>query len=571
MTLTPRFRFGNIIGVRSASFPLGRGVSPSVCTVSINSGVRLDRLPHTMSFADGYRSVTFSDCIISDVSPQRGQDGMLSILVSILDRRWRWKYGQMAGSYNIRRAGKIIPSTKKSVRDLLELCFKEIGESRFDISHVPNEVYPFVEWDLERPDAAIDELCKSVNCHVVLRTNDVATVYRDGFGGDLPKLPSSSQGEGYDFGTIPGAVGVVTAPFRWQLDLPLVPVGLDLDGKIKRIDKLSYKPEGGWTNVGDPVELPGVKPPPGRKREVVRKLAEQTVFRWYAIRLPNGLKKMPETKLRIRSVNQLLPVLDNQLDTEEFDRADILLNVENEEGKVRKPAQVYGLFYDETGLDRNSGTRLSRDLKKNPDLLYTKTFTIDNDRALVMFADPIYYLDTDAHRGRGGIYNPPILRLRTAVNFHHEKTRAAYRLEKRINLFRQGGASVDWQPHEDVVPEWKRESSGENGGNAVTNLKEVSKQLDYYLQYAAERYQTRNPASGTYPILLPVSPDGRIAQVIFEIDSEGFIGTSVHKEIEGLTSIVPYEERRRQLAQIAGQRRLRKQFNRQDESKRGKT
>ena len=52
-------------------------------------------------------------------------------------------------------------------------------------------------------------------------------------------------------------------------------------------------------------------------------------------------------------------------------------------------------------------------------------------------------------------------------------------------------------------------------------------------------------------MLLPYAPDGRIAQVTFSIDDEGFISTSINKEVEGLSSIVDYTERRQKLAALA--------------------
>lgn len=64
MTLTPYFQFGSISAVESANFPLSRGVSLLVCTISISPGAALDRIPKTMTFGDGVRSVSFSQCVI---------------------------------------------------------------------------------------------------------------------------------------------------------------------------------------------------------------------------------------------------------------------------------------------------------------------------------------------------------------------------------------------------------------------------------------------------------------------------------------------------------------------------
>jgi hypothetical protein len=84
MTLTPYFQFGNIKAVESANFPLSRGVTPSVCTISMLPGVQFDRVPKTMTFGDGLRLV------LVVCPPARGCPAELA-----------WPVAHRAGSYRL--------------------------------------------------------------------------------------------------------------------------------------------------------------------------------------------------------------------------------------------------------------------------------------------------------------------------------------------------------------------------------------------------------------------------------------------------------------------------------------
>jgi hypothetical protein len=240
-----------------------------------------------MSFSDGVRTVTFSDCKITDVQGNFS-DGQ-TMTIAILDRRWKWRFGQISGRYNIRVGGQIETGSKKNPRELLKLVFQSMGDSRYDVRQVPVDTFPYIDWDLTTPDAALTQICDAINCHVCLGFDDVVRIVPDGVGADLPDLPSSSSSVGLDVGVRPGKVGVASGLMRWQFDFPLTPVGLDVDGKVKPIDELSYRPKSKsgkplsktpWEGV-DPVEMWCEQ----TVDTALRKLAVETVWRWYRIRL----------------------------------------------------------------------------------------------------------------------------------------------------------------------------------------------------------------------------------------------------------------------------------------------
>ncbi|MCR9292900.1 MAG: hypothetical protein NXI32_09285 [bacterium] len=573
MALTPAFNFGRIRGVISANFPLSRGVSPSVCSVTIPPISGLDRAPQPMIFSDGFRTVAFRDCIISDVSPSVDQSGFETWTVSILDRRWRWKFGQISGTYNIRRGDSIITSTMRSPRQLAALCFEAMGEKRFDVSRMPNDTYPFVDWDVERPDAALDQLCQMVGAHVALRVDDVPAIYQDGIGFDLPNIPSSSASKGFNFGVVPGKVGVLSAPFEWQMDFKLLPVGQDVDGTIKDIYKLSYAPKPkqiakqkltGWL-FSHPDVMQGVP-------ERVRKYAEKSVWKWFKIVKPD-IEVMPMTNIPLHSTRQLV-FLDHQLD---FEHLEIEQRVARKNGwfdmtgRVRRRPEVFGKFSDNgdnniDGTFKESEFPAGNDQSRNATLLYPKAFDLDSDRGLVKFGDPVYMENpvTQADRGKEQpTIMIPDIRLRVAVNLRSPTTQALYRavMTKAVpgaNDLR----TINYETREDIQPRYTLTAEG-----GEHNLPEVRQQLAYYANFAAYQYQLKNPGSGTYPQVIPASPDGRLAQVVWSIDSEGFISTSIYRDIEGLLNIVDYDERRREVARLATQKKLTRQFSQQDRKK----
>lgn len=347
-------------------------------------GVELDRVPKKLTISDGVRTVQFTQCLLQHAVPSTDGSGMSSQSCAVADRRWKWKYGQVSGKYNVRRRGQILEETKRTPRELAELCFEAMGERKYDISKMPNDILPFIEWDMETPDAALDQLCQLVNSHVCLRADDTAAIYRDGEGNDLPNIPSSSFSDGLDFGEKPGMCGVASAPFQWQVDLTMTPVGLDKDDIIKPIDSLSYMPKGGWGPV-EVTEMEDVE-------KKYRKIAKETVWRWYLIGRPEGMEIMPLTKEKLRSVDQFFPLLDHQLDYTRLSQEQKIAR--KNEGRIdaaaisRKPRQVFGVFYDEDGTGTDNVEEFTDDLSplnnelKTANLsVYSKSFQVDNDRS----------------------------------------------------------------------------------------------------------------------------------------------------------------------------------------------
>lgn len=619
MTLTPRFRFGPITGVISAKFALSRGTSPSVCVITVPPVPGLDLKPKPMIWSDGFRTLTFKDCIINDVSPSIDGDGFERWNIAIVDRRWKWKYGYVSGRYNVRSGGVILKETKKSVQELAKICFEAMGEKNPNVKQMPNDLYPHFDWtDPVAPNVALDQLCQVVNCHVVLTEKDTAAVYPDGYGKDLPQLPNTSRGVSFDFGAGPGKVTMLSAPVKWQLNLDLVAVGLDKDNTIKLLNDLSYTPEledgkRAWDKETPPLFL--------NVEKKYRKLAQESVWKWYQILPPgwakfnkgtntyeikpvdNSFLKMPGTNLSITSVRQLFPILDHQLDYQKMSQTD-KTRVDAKELdpllQARKPAQVLGFYYDgqgkgEDNIEENRVNQIAGDDSNELDweapLVYDRGFNIDQDRGLVLFSEPVYRFNNTVvgNEVKDRKYSQAALVLRVAVNFHDISTRAPYRLflsqavrgasDPKLEAVHLCSDAVpefvtkfDWETKRQVPVTVDVGTDGKikSVKNMRVNIDDVDKRLKSYLGLTMRKYETKTPAQAQYPFLVEFAPDGMIAQVGFEISQSGEMSTMISKEREEISNMPTYDERRQAIQLKATLDQVAAKATQQDPNKNGK-
>src|SRR5262245_7936917 len=131
-------------GIRALPFlafqgTLTHGTSPNLFTIQIppQNGKLIEGGSLVISY--GGTSITLRDCKVDSFDVERNSDSLEVWTINILDRRWKWRMGAISGCYNVRRGATILPSTLKSVRLLCSLCLEAMGESRPDVSAVPND------------------------------------------------------------------------------------------------------------------------------------------------------------------------------------------------------------------------------------------------------------------------------------------------------------------------------------------------------------------------------------------------------------------------------------------------
>jgi hypothetical protein len=525
-----RFRFGEVRGVEQLTYTRSRGVQPGICQFRIPAvGKPLPTFPTTMTFSDGRNSFTFRDCIIGDVAldTTEGQ----SWIVSVLDRRWKWQFGEISGHYNVRRADKVILRTAKTPQELAALCFEALGEKRYDVSRMPNQLQPEIHWDMENPAAALEALCTAVGAVVCPRLDDTFAIYPVGVGAVLPKLPGSESKEAIDFAEVPDSIAFAAGPTAWQKSLELFqPVGIEASGKVVPINELSYKPDHGW-EYENPNAFASIKD------KETRKLAQMSVWKWYQIRMPI---KLPFLKAKrrggseyefreVKTVQEILPILDFQVAWE------TVLGV-----RQRVKPVVYGLYFDRGDTGRNNATEIIHNLSKNKKLIYKGSFDIDQDYGIVKFSDPMYYLQTTDGKTR---IVPAKLYLRTAFNCYNAETNAPTRWTKELKTGYRNGTKPAWIVRDEIFHEFVIEAT--TGKIVADNDPLVAEQADYYLKAEVAKYQNKNPISAVYTGFPPIDLDGAIAQVTYTIDGEGLTSTEASRDSEHSIVVPSFTERQR--------------------------
>lgn len=508
----------------------GLGISPSTCTLVVAPQRGAVLLSGTLQITYGPTRLTFPSCRVDTISPSIDPEGHQTWTLRIMDRRWLWKEtGRISGFYNVRRsAGKKLARPKRP-QELAELCLKAIGESKFDVTGLPNDVFPEIDWDNENPAQALANLAQKLNCAVALDPlSNRVRVVRLGQGQPLRQTAQTLEGEvTVDPGDPPGEISILGARIKWQQDFELEPVGLDVGGKIVPIEKLTYTPSGHGTTktwqFSDLDEFAEVD-------ERYRNLARASVFRWYRIKVPFTL---PGRKDPIKVLDRILPLLGHQVE-----------QMETTEGREQpRPPWVFGRFWSGDGPGRDASDKVERDLDNLPKGLYTRGFAVDVSTGIVKFSEPVVRLKIDSTLAAGRRVFPADIRLRVAVNLREEETfgwiRQAW--SKKPPGKRKFPTRKLYKTHEDLAYEVHRDGKT---GKVVSNAEDLKGQVAAYRKAEEAKFADEQAGSMTYGGILRIGVDGAIRQVTWIVGRDGKAYTRVSRNQEELVSTVSYEERR---------------------------
>jgi hypothetical protein len=548
------FAYPGVKTVLSGSFTLSHGISPSMATIYMapQEGWVPKQGPLTISY--GSVHLKFEDCVADRLEAQRGPDGLLVWVLHLLDRRWKWrKCGKISGYYNVRRGfgetaggnklSSIVEETKKTAHELAKLCLEAMGEKGYDVTGLPGVTWPEVAWDYTLPSEALAQLCDKYGCRIVLHLNGRVKIEKTGEGKKLALGATGLDGGiAVDSPEVPDKLVLVTAPVRWQYDFDLEPVGLDVDGSIKLIDELSYRPEKGWAksdvpNFNDVADVvkPGTDNAKTTYKTTVRQIAQETVFRWYRIKVKageddDGFKpiKLPPNKEPIDNLDRMLPIHDKQITTRQV-------------GNRIEPlsAQVWGRFFP--GFDSVSSQiaflpEAGADLSKVPDAIYTKGFTIDCELGIVRFSEPVFLYGESKELND---HLPAEIRLRTAVSLRDKDTRGWIRheFEREMPGTRRNTLPQYIQQDDvfyNVIPQ----------GEASNTEVEAEQAAKHYLDAIERKYQTTDPAGFSYAGFQKIEVDGAIQQVTWSLSDDGYATTRASRNREDSLAIPSYGERR---------------------------
>jgi len=332
----------------SAQFALSHGISPSVCTITCApQPPTFTPAPGTLEFRFGNTRLRFPGSIIDDFSASLGPSGEVWML-SILDRRWRWRFAEpIWGQYNQRLENgelarsddpteetELFAPSRKTPQELARLCLAKMKEANADVSELPNNTYPEIFWDFVNPAEALQQLCESLGCRIVLQLNDRVAIRRVGKGRNLPDDASLMEDSlTLDLQAKPDAIWCVCAPSRFQVDFKLEAVGRRSDGRIAPIADLDYTPQSGWETV-DLEHFNNITNPTALTKE----LAKATVFKWYRIIAPASI---PGFGPLVHGIHQII-LEDSQVEQTTDAAAS---QGAGQPRKHNRPAQVHGVWY----------------------------------------------------------------------------------------------------------------------------------------------------------------------------------------------------------------------------------
>lgn len=568
--------YEGVEAILDGSFTLSHGVTPSSLTLRMAPQLKPMPVVGTVVISYGNGKIIFPDCRAHGLSVEI--NGLTTWEITVMDHRWRWCFGEISGEYNIRDAnGKIIEEALKSARDLVKLLFEAMGETKVDVSRVPTNVFPEKKWEIARPDQELSSLCDELGLRVVLSPpNNQVTIWPQGEGAQLPKgatLENTQQL--FELPDAPDIIIFRPGRSQYQKPLRLEPVAAESTGEIVLLNKVSYTPVGDpilpWTvehpwGCHDPPFANAVCPPEvdekkRQKRKESRDLATKWVFRGYRVK---DSEILGDLGLALPLNNFQLVKKTGELDG--FGKHDPLARIEAKEGH---PPVVFGRWNIDsasTNLDIYRERTIAqitdeqRDITKRPaptgqyDLhpteRYNKPFTLDVDRGLILFSEPVFELlwrdDISAY-----IKLPAVLYLVVSFGIRDKKTRAwRHESVERKLPGKKNGTKAKHVYRSDVnFREWS--DNLVVGWPVLNNKGQMEKYAKHYLDQEEKLLKITAPQSSTYIGFEPISPDGAITQVTWFVNDSGEGRTRASRNREESNVAATFQEKR-QNEQLAG-------------------
>lgn len=425
-------KFGEAVNEGGGQFTWQAGTVPSRATIRTRLGVNYPQIGNLI-VTDGFLTRVFRNCrVVRHTIRSSGQGRMREITVE--DRRWRWQLARVWGEYNSLEQGGRDASIQKSARELATFLLTTMREQTFDVTALPDDVYPEVSWDADFAAQALDSLCQQFGCLVTLGiSTDTARVYKNN-DGRRPLVDSRAMD------STPSAEPEIVPPLLifegghilWQQDLPLEPVGIETVANkeiIVPIDSLSYKPSTGW-EAEAPDAFYGVA-------EENRELAKRCVWRMFRVKPPFYLP-VPPGALNIsgnsawdvkRAIDfytikagelwRILPIGTQQVasagGTKNTDVREALLL-----GACIQPNSVRVNNVDKEDYPGLTDPDVQLPVEDNNPfddvLVHQEGFNFDAARGVITVGRPLYYREDSQCK-------PPYLKLRTSFSLRHRDTR----------------------------------------------------------------------------------------------------------------------------------------------------
>lgn len=447
--------------------------------------------PHgTLTFTFGGTVVVIPRCKVDFGSMRWSTESGQTAVVKIFDRRWAWQTGgRIIGRYNVKRVdGSIDPETQKTPQELARLLLNAMGEQGYDVSQLPNDDRPSVNWEWSHPATELDRLVEKFGCRVCLKiATDRVQIVRPGFGRALPQTDLQTVTQSIDLAEIPDAIEVVCAPVRFQSKLKLRAVGREQSGNIRPINDLSYTPSGGWTTDQSFADL--------ATNSDNRELAQQWVYKAYqVVSQADGSQMVPRFG-DVGNIHNIKPIEPYLVET----------YVDNQ-GIVRfQDAYIEGVWFNnDTQFNTNlsSGTR------------YQGEFRIDREDGIVWFPIPVYQVNS-------GVMSEAELYLTCSYEATHPATRTPLRFFYNHNLGGRNGTGPRVERREDIVLTVKQDYTNNTQPNGwQSNEVIVTRDAQNQVKATLYEYGGSQAVYAIYNGIVAIDIDGLVRQVTFKVDSQ---------------------------------------------------
>lgn len=570
--------FPGVLYPIAGKYTVARGISPGIITIKCcNQPIEnFDGAVGTVTFRhrDFYFEVVKAR-IFNHSLDVGGGEKMLTL--SLEDRRWLWRYPVISGCYNRRTADQTVYKPyRKNPQELAQLLLKAMGETSYDVSVLPINDYPEVQWYATNAACELEKLANLYGCCTVMDLNNNILIREIGVGQPLPNdIGFNSDNEAIEAPILPDSYEVHFGPTKFRVTALIKEQAIDVDGKIKPAADVAYVPlknaKGQTPTKAWQDEISGTFPllldrlggeAHYGDRLFIMDLARKSVFKYYQITTqnPDGTPlKIIGSKLPIVDIDQLLPIDDTlynvaldenslQLNQDRFDQIQNTNSVADRLWDVTDLSLVYGTFFKEDGRFIATARQTSDNAfteREGANAYRAGGYQVDKERGIVMFDDYVYKLK-NANDANNSSRDFPDLAISFMTSVRDKDTGEFdhYVYKKDSEITNKRGT----EPMVILKLEYQLVVTHELKNGVPSQPREVNRKMldeiaEYYIRATQRAQQMKNPQTKRYTRLAPIQPDGAISSVTFEVGASGATTTAYYND-ERNPWVQSYESRR---------------------------
>lgn len=519
----PTVAFGDIVGIETARLLMVRGIRPG--HGSIQTAATEQFTPPVADFTISYNgnALTIAACITTDTNVQASGDGWVRT-INFADRRARWENSVIDGRYNVRVEHGAVKETiefQKTPQELASLCLDALGETGYDVSALPNDARPQVDWRASRADLALEEIYAALGCDLAPQADGTFKIVVLGDGAALPTGLIEIPAYGVTRPPQPDAIRVIGGDVRYELWLQCEAIARDVDFAWKALDDVSYRPPTGWEFADlrslsdihgtyyDP-SLDDTLPIRGLARTAFRCYRASGVYRGFiggaqTFEPPGFDDALAVGVPHLTSIKQLLPLLPS-LNATYTDPEDGLEKPRRPYAAAQYYVDLLAADVDEIPARNAAGNTLSFHRPASQP-------SIDLNTGILTFAQPLYLFNTyDLGKYPASV----ILRCCVNADFVGKNSKVYYGYEIKAS-----GVTTPQYPLIVSRPEVVLKYNAKADGTATNNQTEVDNELGFYTSAMETHLEDREGGSCQYADLKIVDLDGAIEQIEWIVDGEG--------------------------------------------------